>query len=89
MSARREPTFDPESAAHAIAEELPHIETPVIHMEDLEHKPGPDTRVDNSGVPVHSTSLSSKELAEYSRQDQRARKAVEELEESIKNLPPG
>jgi hypothetical protein len=27
-----------------------HIETPVIDIQDLEHKPGPDTRVSNKGV---------------------------------------
>ena len=28
------------------------IDTPVIDIQDLEHKPGPDTRVSNKGVRI-------------------------------------
>ena len=32
-----------------------HIETPVIDIQDLEHNPGPATRVSNKGVKIEPT----------------------------------
>jgi len=52
MPERREPVFDPEDAARAVAEGLPDIETPVIDIQDLEYQPGPATRVNNAGIEV-------------------------------------
>jgi hypothetical protein len=43
-------------------ETLPEIETPVVDIQDLEHKPGPDTRVNNSGLSaLPKVDLSKKE----------------------------
>jgi hypothetical protein len=39
MPERRQPEFDPDAAVRAVADELPDIETPVIHIQDLEPKP--------------------------------------------------
>jgi hypothetical protein len=37
-------------------EGLPEVKTPVIDIQDLERNPGPDTRVDNSGVSARPKS---------------------------------
>ena len=60
---------------------LPEINTPVVDIQDLEHKPGPDTRVDNAGIPV----LPGVDLA---KEEKKMRQAIEEFEQSIKELPP-
>jgi hypothetical protein len=62
--------------------DIPDIKTPVIDIQDLEHKAEPDTRVDNAGVRV----LPQLDL---SKEDEKARKAIEELERSLKEQPPG
>jgi hypothetical protein len=49
----------------------PHITTPVIDMQDLEHQSGPLPELD------------------LSKDDERARDAIEEFEKSLKRQPPG
>lgn len=63
------------------AADAPQIDTPVIDMQDLEHKPGPDTRIGNKGVKV--------EPFKGEKEDEEAREAVRRLEESLVRLPPG
>jgi hypothetical protein len=63
-------------------ETLPEIETPVVDIQDLEHKPGPDTRVNNSGI----TALPKLDL---SREEKKMKEAIEEFEQALKGLPPG
>ena len=63
-------------------EVMPDVTTPVIDIQDLEHNPGPDTRVDNAGV----SALPDLDLA---KEEGKVRKAIEEFEESVKELPPG
>ena len=69
---------------------LPEIETPVIRSEDLARKPGPDTRVNNSGVKVEpqSDERRRKADAEFAQQDEKAREAVAEFERTMASLPP-
>jgi hypothetical protein len=62
-------------------DEEPQIETPVIDMQDLEHQPGIDTRVSNAGVEVLPQ-------IDLSQDDEKARKAIEELEMRV-GLTPG
>ena len=62
--------------------EEPQIETPVIDMQDLEHQPRPETRVNNAGVHV----LPQINLA---KEDDKARRAIEEFEQSLRDQPPG
>lgn len=50
------------------------IDTPVIDMQDLEHKPGPDTRVSNKGVKVVPSV----------KEDEDALRALEQIEKSLK-----
>ena len=83
------------------------IDTPVIHMQDLEHRPVRETRVNNAGVRVRAQRdephISDDPLAEipemrdeqalpddpmFAREDEKARDAVAEFEESLKRLPP-
>ena len=46
MEERRQPSFDPEAAARAIADgNLPGLHTPVIDVQDLEHQSWPDARI--------------------------------------------
>ena len=60
----------------------PQIDTPVIDMQDLEHQPSVLTRVNNTGVEVLPQINLSKE-------DEQARKAIEDLERTIREQPPG
>lgn len=60
---------------------LPEIETPVVDIQDLEHKPGPDTRVNNSGI----TALPKLDL---SREERKTKEAIEELEQALRDQPP-
>jgi hypothetical protein len=60
----------------------PQIDTPVIDMQDLEHQPGEQTRVNDSGVEV----LPQINLA---REDEKARRAIEEFERTMKEQVPG
>lgn len=55
--------------------DLPSIETPVVDIQDLEHQPGPDTRVNNSGV----TALPK---------ERKAREAIEKLEQALREQFP-
>lgn len=58
--------------------EEPQIDTPVIDMQDVEHQPRAETRVNNAGVEV----LPHINLA---RDDEKARRAIEELERTLKD----
>ena len=59
----------------------PQIETPVIQIQDLEYRPGPETRVNDSGVRVLPQ-------IDLSKEDDQAREAVAKLEEQYAKLPP-
>ena len=65
-----------------------HIETPVIDIQDLEHKPGPQTRVSNKGVKIEPT-LDSAQQRNFTRDDEAVLDALEELEKSIRHQAPG
>ena len=65
-----------------------HIETPVIDIQDLEHKPGPQTRVPNKGVKIEPT-IDSIDERDFAREDEAALKALEEFEKSLREQPPG
>jgi hypothetical protein len=90
MPERQPPDRDSGPAPQGAPTDLPAIETPVIHSEDLEHKPGADTRVNNSGVKVEplSDEQRRKNDAQFAQEDERAREAVAEFELTIANLPP-
>jgi hypothetical protein len=65
-----------------------HIETPVIDIQDLEHKPGPRTRISNKGVKIEPT-IDSIDERDFAREDEAALKALEEFEKSLREQPPG
>ena len=69
MPERRPPEFDPEAAMRAVADDLPDIETPVIHIEDLEPKPQlkVDTMLANDEQEVRDA------LAEFDKEYARLR----------------
>jgi len=58
------------------------IDTPVIDIQDLEHKPGPDTRVSNKGVRVEPR-IDSTDVRDFARDDEDALDAIEKLEKSL------
>jgi len=60
----------------------PQIDTPVIDIQDLEYQPDAQTRVNNAGVEV----LPQLDL---SKEDEEARKAIEEFERSLRERAPG
>ena len=64
------------------------ITTPVIDIQDLEHKAGPDTRVSNKGVRVEPR-MDSRELRDFAREDEDALLALEQIEKAIRGQLPG
>jgi hypothetical protein len=64
------------------------IETPVIDIQDLEHKPGPRTRVSNKGVKIEPT-FDADDARDIGREDEAAIEALEEFEKQIRQQPPG
>jgi len=90
MPERQQPDRDPALAPRDASSDLPAIETPVIDIQDLEHKPGPDTRVNNTGVkvPPQTDEQRRKDDAQFAREDEKAREAVAEFERTVENLPP-
>ena len=65
-----------------------HIETPVIDIQDLEHKPGPLTRVPNKGVKIEPK-IDSEDMRDLAKEDEAALEALEELEKTIRRQAPG
>lgn len=68
--------------------EFPFIETPVIDIQDLEYKAGPNTRVNDKGVKVEPRVEELPEM-DLEKEDEKAREAIAKFEESIAKLPPG
>ena len=68
------------------ADEL-RIETPVIDIQDLEYKPGPQTRVSKKGVKIEPT-LDAEGVRDLAEEDEAALEALEELEKSIRRQAP-
>ena len=71
--------------------DLLQIETPVIDIQDLEHKPTAETRVNNSGVRVQPRAEPQLTVDEnmFAREDQQAREAIAKFEEWLKKQPTG
>lgn len=65
-----------------------HIETPVIDVQDLEHRATPQTRVSNKGVRIEPT-LDRMDARDLAREDEAAIEALEEFERRLKEQPPG
>ena len=65
-----------------------HIETPVIDIQDLEHKPGPHTRVPNKGVKIEPK-IDTLDERDFEKEDEAALEALEEFEKQLKQQPPG
>ena len=81
---------DAATESHRVCVDPPQISTPEIDIQDLEHKPSPETRVSNKGVKVEPTitELPSAEARDLAKQDDQAREAMEKLEESLAQQPP-
>jgi hypothetical protein len=69
-------------------DEEPHIETPVIDIQDLEYKATPETRVSNKGVKIEPT-IDDMDVRDIAREDEAAIEALEEFERQLKQQPPG
>jgi len=59
------------------------IDTPVIDIQDLEHKPSPDTRVSNKGVRIEPT-IDGDIARDLAKEDEAALHAIEEFEKFLK-----
>jgi hypothetical protein len=68
--------------------EPPEINTPVIDMQDLAHKPGPQTRVSNKGVRIPPP-LDSDDLRDFAQEDEDALVALEQIEKALRGQLPG
>jgi len=64
------------------------IDTPVIDMQDLEHKPGSHTRVSNQGVKIEPR-MDSMEVHHSAKDDEDALLALEQIEKSLRGQLPG
>jgi hypothetical protein len=64
------------------------IDTPVIDMQDLEHKPHAGTRVSNKGVKILPR-MDSSEQRDFARDDEDALVALEQIEKSLRGQLPG
>jgi hypothetical protein len=64
------------------------IDTPVIDMQDLEHKPTPATRVSNKGVKI-MPKLDSTDERDFEKEDEDALLALEQIEKSLRGQLPG
>jgi hypothetical protein len=64
------------------------ITTPVIDIQDLEHKPSSDTRVSNKGVRVEPR-LDREDLRDLAKEDEEALRALEQIEKSLAGQLPG
>jgi len=71
------PIPDDEKPPHPI--EPLQIDTPVIHMQDLERNPSPESRVSNAGVKVKPPR----------EEDEAAIEAIQEFEEQLRKQVPG
>lgn len=91
MSERQQTDRDPGNTPSVAESVTPKIETPVIQIQDLEHNPGPDTRVNTKGVKITAPDgpLPTLEIDTLEREDEKAREAVAEFEEQYRKLPPG
>jgi hypothetical protein len=68
--------------------EPPEIKTPEIDMQDLAHKPGPQTRVSNKGVRIPPP-LDSDDLRDFAKEDEDALVALEQIEKALRGQLPG
>jgi len=64
------------------------IDIPVIDIQDLEHKPGPQTRVSNKGVKIEPR-IDSADERDFAKEDEDALVAMEQLEKSLRGRQPG
>ena len=64
------------------------IDTPVIDIQDLEHNPGPHTRVSNKGVKIEPT-MDRTDQQDVAMGDEAVLQALEELEQQFEKRPPG
>ena len=68
------------------------ITTPVIDIQDLEHRAAPDTRVSNRGVRVEprvEPRMDSNDSRDLARDDEDALIALEQIEKAIRGQLPG
>jgi len=87
MPERRQPEFDPDAAVRAVADGLPDIETPIIHIEDLEPKPQLKTPVDKAGVKTqHASENQVSDEAMLADDEQTVRDALAEFEREYEKL---
>ena len=75
------PAPDEEEPPPHPAEPL-QIDTPVIDIQDLEHKPGSATRVSNKGVKIEPR-FNSEDNRDLARDEEQALLALEQIEQAM------
>jgi len=64
------------------------IDTPIIDIQDLEHNPGPHTRMPNKGVRIEPR-MDSVDERDFVKEDEAALEALAQLEKSLRGQLPG
>jgi hypothetical protein len=82
MSEKPEPDRVPDEETPPHPAEPLQIDTPVIDIQDLEHKPGPTTRVSNKGVKIEPR-IDSDDHRDQMRDDEQALLALEQIEQAL------
>lgn len=77
MTDRKQPTFDPDAAARAVADHLPEVATPIIELQAIIQEDQP------ADEPPQM------DLTDLEKEDQKAREEIAKFEEQFRNLPPG
>jgi hypothetical protein len=88
MAEKPQPDPVPEDEPPPHPAEPLQIDTPVIHMQDLEHQPSSETRVPNKGVKI-MPKLDNTDARDFEKEDEDAIVALEQIEKSLRGQLPG
>ena len=77
-----------EEAPPADPAKAPKLETPLIHMQDVEHQPSATTRLNTKGVKV-TPRLDGEDQRDFAQEDEDAIRALEQIEKSLRGQLPG
>ena len=72
----------------ADAARAPHIDTPIIQSQDLEHQARPETRISNKGLKI-TPHLDDQDRRDFAKEDEEALRAIEEFERQYRRQAPG
>jgi hypothetical protein len=88
MSEKPQPDRAPDEETPPHPAEPLQIDTPVIDIQGLEHKPGPDTRVSNQGIRI-TPHLDSTDDRDFAKEDRGAIDAMQAFEKTLREQLSG